>query len=406
MSRTHALVLEGLQSVLRSEVVLHNALSVGGHCTTTFSVRPTVPGSAKNPAPGDVSFVGLMAQLNQALRSRIDGFDVVNWTIRFDHDPVLVHLDWISADTIPTTTTQSSTSTTTPSSGPAGMAPMSMLDEYIQDRHDQDTEAERNGAVPVTTKVLQGFKGMVSQTWNRLWGSPTTSASKMTSATSAKASGAPSLANKTGAANRVRLLRPRVQISKVHRFGVVVPKQCLDNIRRLRLPAFHQGHLANLLILLRAFQGPRTPTKLALRLREQAPSSHSSRLQLCLTLEHLGELRLLDVQHALELIRGQKVWAEVRETVQLFHRSLKLWFVADLSMTAESLALERVRALRAASSSSTVFPSTFSPTAAAAFITPPPSLTASSSSVSFPPVHTPPLMPVSSSAETSVSVSA
>lgn len=129
--------------------------------------------------------------------------------------------------------------------------------------------------------------------------------------------------------------------SQVHEHGVVVPTKCIEAINRLRLPPLHRTNLVHLLIQLRAFQGKRTPRRLNLRLREQTHAT--GRVALALYIEHLLELELGDVQHALHLVQAQGTWTEIRESLQFHKRGLILWFQVDVTHTPESLAMARFR---------------------------------------------------------------
>ena len=133
----------------------------------------------------------------------------------------------------------------------------------------------------------------------------------------------------------------------------------------------HRTNLVHLLIQLRAFQGKRTPRRLNLRLREQTHAT--GRVALALYIEHLLELELTDVQHALHLVQAQGTWTEIRESLQFHKRGLILWFQVDVTHTPESLAMARFRSAQS---------SAFTPIAVAA-----PAPVPAPARVPTPPVH-------------------
>lgn len=133
MERYHGAVSEALGRIFGPgvEVSVHPTVFMQRHWSTGFSLR-----SAK--AIKDLSLISLMAQLKQHLQSKIASFDVTNVSIRFDKDPVLVHIDWTCADAPPSTT-------------------------IVMGPPDPPSSA-------VEPTPLTGLKGLLSQTWNRLWG--------------------------------------------------------------------------------------------------------------------------------------------------------------------------------------------------------------------------------------------
>lgn len=257
---------------------VHSTVYIQRHWCSTFSLAVEDTGRAVK----EVSVLHWLTQLKQQLQTKISGFDTLDLVIRFDKSPLLIQLDWTCADAPPPI-----------KAAPAAPAP--------------------------STPALTGFKGLLKQTWQRL-------------------TGARSDPNRP---KRIRFHKQEVKMTRVHEYGVVLPKTCELHINRLRIPGMHRQHLVHLLLRLRVFQGGRTPKRLGQRLREQTQPSGRVHLRLCLS--HLSSLHLSDIQHALQLVQQQGVWSDVRESIQLANQSLILSFQADLTHTPESLALTRLR---------------------------------------------------------------
>lgn len=135
MERYQGAITEALVRIFGTgvDVSVHPTVCMQRHWSTGFTL-------SSNKAIKDVSLISLMAQLKQQLQTKIASFDVTNVSIRFDKDPIVIHIDWTCADAPPSTVPvmgppSSSSTTTTESSTP-----------------------------------LTGLKGLLSQTWNRLWG--------------------------------------------------------------------------------------------------------------------------------------------------------------------------------------------------------------------------------------------